>query len=83
MKIVERGVARCKYCGFCLVIDGVRGCCVAGSDYDRLERERKDASNIVTVIDERMGKGWTRDLAHALFPFVKGSTNDAAVDASK
>lgn len=43
---------------------------VTKADYDALVAElavAKDAQNIVTVIDERMGKGWTRDLAHSLF----------------
>lgn len=63
---------------------------VAASDYAALEarcRDNQDAHNIVTLIDERMGKGWTRSLASALFPgapiaadkkYVFGGPHDTA-----
>lgn len=50
-------------------------------------RDNQDAHNIVTLIDERMGKGWTRSLASALFPgapiaadkkYVFGGPHDTA-----
>lgn len=44
-------------------------------EYDALSARvaaAEDALNIVTIIDERLGKGWTRELAHALFPHIEG-----------
>lgn len=32
----DHQLARCEYCGFCLVVAGPRECCQAGKDVDRL-----------------------------------------------